>query len=190
MYVDPSGLVFDEEIAKLRQAYARMVAENLNDDSIVAGLIREALILADGNAFKAFQILYELRQDATNDNDIWAAVEHFYQSWNLRYIVDNALAGLIADGANDFYSGLKLIPHSRNNLLPRDDPNTPPSPPTPLQYNWGKKGAWAATWFSNELSIGSPEWRKFLRWLDNQYSFGTRPPKWSWADFDWWPHGG
>jgi RHS repeat-associated protein len=162
---DPTGCA--SEVQTLLDLYAELMSQSLPLDQVVADLILQALILTRGDALRALGLIKQVRDIA--DNDVWASIDHFFQSWNARWVTDNFSAGFIADVFNDGYTFLKLFPYARENWLKRDDPNKPPSPPTWLQYRWGKKGAWAAFWFSNDLWPTSPEWKKFLKWLDDQY---------------------
>jgi RHS repeat-associated protein len=145
--------------------FATLKRMKLSDNEIVAMLITRALSLTGGNAKEAFALIYEIRHIPGADNDIWASLDHFFQSWTLRNIVPTGLyAGVGAGFANDWYSFKKLVGLS----VQRDNPNTPPSPVTLLQYRWGNIGAWAAFWYDTDLILGSPEWKDFMRWLDSQ----------------------
>ncbi len=150
---------------KLFDRYNFLKSLNLSDHQMVAAIIQEALMLTGGNAVDAFGLVYEIRNslNGIHDNDLWASADHFFQSWTLRnHVRTGLLAGIGAGFVNDGYAILKSIGFP----VGRDNPNVPPSPVTWQQYFWGNKGSWAAFWYSTNLSIGSPEWRDFLKWLD------------------------
>ena len=154
-----------------------LLRQKCSDDELVAALIVKTLILTNGDAQRALGLINQFRKNAKNDNDIWASVDHFFQSWNARNVVNQGLlASLIGGFFNDGYSLLKLFPYSRDNWVPRDDPGKPPSPVTWMQYKWGSGGSWAALYYSMNLAIGSPEWKDFLEWLDSNAA-SSPPPR-------------
>jgi RHS repeat-associated protein len=161
---DPTGCA-TPEARQLLNYFAKLKRMKLSDNEMVKQLIEKALRLTDGNAQEAFALIYEIRHIPGADNDIWASLDHFFNAWTTRNIVPiGGIAGFGALAWNHIYSGLKYFDYTRLKL-PRDNPNIPPSPVTLLQYCWGNRGAWFAIWYSSNLSIGSPEWRDFLKWL-------------------------
>jgi hypothetical protein len=191
MFVDARGLDVDVGAAarELRKEYDRLRSLGLNDHTIVAGLIKKSLRLANGNVFTAHVIALAARSP-NNDNDHWASLDHFYQSWNFRWVVDNPIAGPCAGFVSWGYSILKYSDFVRLHLVPRDDPNVPPSKVTLLQFLWAQQGAWAAVWHSRDIPVDSQKWEEFVEWLDSCYTPGAAFPEHDYSQFQWWYHGG
>jgi len=170
---DPSGCL-SRKAQRLLDRFNFFKRLGWSDGQIVAAIIQDALVFTGGNAWEAFALVLEICNGANGayDNDLWASVDHFFQSWTVRdnmptskYLcgVGGGLLGSVGAGiANDGYSLLKLP----GVHVAQDNPNVPPSRLSAFQYQWGNKGAWAAFWYSTSLGIGSPQWRDFLQWLD------------------------
>jgi RHS repeat-associated protein len=167
--IDPTGR-WTDDAKRLISRYQLLSGIFVDTDHLVAAMIIESLIQSNGNVMKAWSWVLEVRGDSKSDNDVWASIDHFFQGWGVRSRYDNAVVAFVAaDLANIVYSGLKLLPYVRDNFVPRDPNNNPPSALTFRQYQWGNTGAWAAALFSHNLVIGSPEWRQFLSWLDSGF---------------------
>jgi hypothetical protein len=113
---------------------------------------------------------------ATLDNDLWASADHFFNAWNAQdYFNDNwgptPFNGILGDLAgtawNNIYSACKAIPYIRDQFLPRDNPDIPPTDVTWQQRYWGARGGDASFWFPTNMRPGGPTWRLFVAWIED-----------------------
>ena len=183
--VDPSGLLSEFE-RELYERYKRAKTRDLSDEEMVAWLIYNALIIADGDVSMATGMLYNMRNsDDVQDDEVLACAEHFFQSWIVQklYSADptGVCGALAASGINAGYSLLKSNSITRNRCLSRDKADNPPTPGTVAQYKWGCVGSWAALWYNLDLNPDvnpdptSAEWKSFKKWLDGKVS---KPNNW------------
>ncbi len=165
---DPSGCA-TPDAHKLLDRYKLLMSlkPKLSDKQMVKALIVEALIITGGNAQKAFALILEIHDVPGVDNDIWVSVDHFFNSWTTNQTIPIG-AGPVAEAANIIYENGKRSEFIRQNWLPRDRANRPPSQWTYMQYRWGSIGATAATFYNSNLLLGSEEWKSFLKWLDSK----------------------
>jgi RHS repeat-associated protein len=171
--IDPSGLL-SKEAQQLLDEYEQAVKDGLSDGAIIATLIMEALILADGKNAGAFGLIYEIRSETNgaNDNDVWASADHFFNVWEVQARLNEKLGqsamtrflGAIGGfGANLFYSDCKILGIE---ITGRDNTAVPPTPYTYQQYMWGKWGADASLFYNTNMRPGGPDWRSFVGWME------------------------
>jgi hypothetical protein len=183
---EPFQFQYWPEANRLYEHYLLQKKLGATKNEQVAGLVVKALIITNGDARKAFDLVYTMRNYGRGfpDNDIWAGTDHFLQNFVMQdYLSVESIpaldglasfAGSISGFVANAYTLLKYSDFIRLNLLPRDKTGVPPSRPTWDQYEWGNAGAWAALWYSNKMHPTSPEWKSFIRWLDDITT--PRPP--------------
>jgi hypothetical protein len=164
---------------------AFLQAQAASDDEKVRFVIVQSLIMAKGDAQKAFQLVYDARHINGAGDDVLTSADKFFNMWVARKLAQDWVhdhlpvllrpltpaivaipTGLGAQIISNGYQILKSSDSIRESWLLRDDKNCPPSPPTRLQWSWGSRGATAAAHGYPEMQVGSPEWKDFMKWLD------------------------
>lgn len=171
-FTDPSGLLSDGA-QKILCAYNEAHVAGVSNGDIIASIIIEALIAADGDNAQALGLIMEIRGDnnGARDNDLWASADHFFNAWNGQDLYKNhigknflsrLLGGIAGTVTNTGYTVCKIV----GTGVPRDNPKISPTPPTWQQWWWGERGGDASLWYSTNMQIQSQEWQSFLNWMD------------------------
>jgi RHS repeat-associated protein len=171
---DGPDLAIGKELLKRIQSFKSLA--NPSDNLLIRSIIVDSLILANGDPDKAWAAILDVRGVDWLDDDTWASADHFFQTWSPLAVMPGSSLKPIrliycvgSEGLQNLYSGLKIFDYTRENWIPRDNPTVPPSPITVQQWKVGEWGIDASYNFNyGKFTLGSPEWREFLEWLDKE----------------------
>ena len=165
----PPTLVGKTYDAELISRVTKYRLSGVKGDDLVRTIIVQALLLTNGNAKLAFQVIIDCRNDPVigPNDDAWACADDFFQGWT-----QGADYGYFCGSVPIYYHLLKFSDFLRTHVLPRDNPKNPPSPFSMAQWQWSSYGAYVGGGgLPFGFSLGSSYWPELLYLLGQMKAY-------------------